>query len=67
MCSFLFPARVRITGESFVEKWVGLAVDRVVYEPIAHARFVNIARLGVTDFEMVIPAVLIRSSDEFTM
>lgn len=48
MCSFPFATRVRITDERTVKKWIKLPVNCVMYEPIAYARFVNIARLWET-------------------
>ena len=39
----------------------------MVHEPVAHARFMNVARLRVAYFEMVVPAVPIRARHKFVV
>jgi hypothetical protein len=41
-----------------------LAIERVVHEPISHARFVYVTRLRVRNLEVMVPAVLVRARNE---
>lgn len=62
--SFPFSARIRVRDKGAVEKGVEFAIKRVVEKPIAHARFVDIARLRVIDFEVFIPSMLVGARDK---
>src|SRR3989344_2769163 len=52
-------AGVRIADERAVEEWVQLSIERVMPEPVAHARLVDVARLGVAYPEVVVAAVAV--------
>ena len=56
---FPYAAGVGIVDEYFVEKRVQSPVDGVMQEPIAHTCFVDVARLGIGNLEVVIPAVAV--------
>ena len=55
--SLPFATRIRISNKSAVEEWIEDPVDRMVHEPVAHARFVNVAGLRVADLERAVVAV----------
>lgn len=52
-------ARIRIGDESLIKIRVENPIDSVVDEAIAHARLVNIARLGVGDAKVMITPMAI--------
>src|SRR3989344_5203682 len=59
VCPLTSATRVRIGNECAVEEWIELAVERVVEQPIAHGRFVDVAGLGVADAEVLVSAMLV--------
>jgi hypothetical protein len=65
--SFSKATRVRVTDEDAIEEWIELAVESVMDEPIAHARFVDVARLRVGYFEMFISTMTIGARSEVVM
>ena len=67
MCSLSFAARVRISNKSPVEEWVECAVNRMMQEPVANGRFMNVARLRIGNFECLIPAVAVDMVDNIIM
>ena len=67
VCPFPETAGIRISNECSIKERVQLAIERVVDEPVAHTRFVDVAWLRVTYFEMMIPAVLISAIRKFVM
>jgi len=60
-------AGIRVGYECAVEKRIEFSVQCVMYEPVAYARLVDIARFRVADFEMVIAAVAIGTCRKFVM
>ncbi|HEY4500938.1 MAG TPA: hypothetical protein VJI70_01565 [Candidatus Paceibacterota bacterium] len=58
---------VGVGDEGTVKEWVKLAVERMMEEPVAHGGLMDIAGLGVRNFEMVISSVPIGAGDEFAM
>ena len=58
--SFPVATGERVGDERFIEKWIELAINRMVDEAVAHARFMNVAWLGIGYFECLIAAVTIR-------
>ena len=52
-----YAARVTFIYESAVEERVKLAVQCMMEQAVAYASFVDVARLGVGDFEMFVAAV----------
>ena len=57
MDPFPFSTRIGVGNKSTVKERVQFAVERMMHEPVAYARLVDIAGLGVIYFEMVVPAV----------
>lgn len=56
-----YSAGIGVGDEQSVKEWVEDTIEGVVQEPVAHARFVDVTRLRVANFEMLVRAVLIRS------
>ena len=56
---FIISARIRISDKCLFKKWIKNSVNRVMQQPVANARFVNIPRFGIVDLERLITAVLV--------
>ena len=61
------PARVRIRYPRAIEEWVQFPIQRVMEQPVAHARLVDVTGFGVGDFESVVAAVAICSLFQLAM
>ena len=61
------PARIRIAYECAVEKRIELAIQRMMEQPITHARLMDIARFRITDSKMFIAAMLVLARNEIVM
>ena len=61
VCPLPKSARVRVADEGAVEEGVEYAIERVVEEPVAYARLVDVAGLWVRYFEVAVTAMLICS------
>ena len=59
VCPLVVAAGERVGDKGFVEERIELAVYRVVDKSVAHARFVNIARLRIGYFERLIAAMFV--------
>ena len=59
MRPFPHAARVRIRDKRPVKERVEDTVDRMVQEPVTNARFVNVARFRIGDFERMITAMAV--------
>lgn len=55
-----YPTRVGVVYKCFVEEGIENSVDCMVEQPVAHTGLVDVARLGVGDFEVVITTVSVR-------
>ena len=60
-------ARIRVGNEGAVKERVQLAIERMVDEPVAYVRLVDVARLRVGNLEVVIAAVLIDAFRQIMM
>ena len=58
------PAGKRVGNKYSIEEWIQDAVDGVMQQPIAHARFVDVAQFWIGDVETLIGAVAISAIDQ---
>lgn len=58
--AFAYSAGVGVGYECVVEEGIQNSIDSTVKEPVAYRSFVDVAGLGVADFEVVVWAVDIR-------
>src|SRR3989344_7338132 len=65
--SFSISARIRVKDKCLVKERVELAVERMMYQPIAYARFMDVAWLRVAYFKVVVSAVPICVLHKFSM
>ncbi len=65
--AFILATKIRISDERAVEKWIELAVYRMMEQAIAHESFVYVTRFWVVNFEMLIRAVLIRTTRQLVV
>ena len=67
VCALAEPARIRIRCKGTVEEWVELAVDSVVEQSVAHARFMYVAGLWIINLEVRVVTMLIRPGNKVGM
>jgi len=65
--SFANSAGKRIGDKDFIKKRVKFAVNGVMNQPVPHARFVDISRLGVGNIKGLIAAVFIGMMNQVLM
>jgi len=63
MGSLPYAARVRIGNKRPIKKWIKDAINAMVEQTIADARFMDVPWLRVGDFESLIAAVAVQAID----
>ena len=54
-----YAARIRVCNKLLVEIGVQHSIHRMVQKPVTNRGFVDVARLGVSDFEVLVAAVAV--------
>jgi len=59
MRSFILSARIRVSDKNAIKEWAKYSTDRVMHESVAHACFVDVARLRIANSKMLVPTMMI--------